>query len=308
MSSTSQNLAHYPLPHVSNMPTVIIRPANSHQAYNRFQSKFQQSTIRNLAAAKPPHHQQRTFSTSQNDLKHHQLLQSQQPPLHYKPPTMSTQSKPQLQSQPQPQPQANLPPISLNQKCSNCSQILGQGSAMYIEKLGLAFHLKCFRCSVCNVPLSNGKEGTDVRVSGANRLHCNNCFSNDLGNFLNLNNQTQTHNFNSNHDTNTSNTKLNLTLNQQLHLHNNNHHHHNHNNDNSNKINSSGKYRSNEQLNTAAADTNSDYLKFRKYLQLKSKLFDDYLILPNYLNTTNTVTTTTAAATSATISAKSGSK
>ena len=72
--------------------------------------------------------------------------------------------------------------ISLNQKCTGCAQILGQGSAMFIEKLGLAFHLKCFRCSVCNVPLGNGKEGTDVRVSGTNRLHCNNCFSNDLGN------------------------------------------------------------------------------------------------------------------------------
>ena len=53
---------------------------------------------------------------------------------------------------------------------------------MWIEKLGLAFHLKCFKCSVCNIALGNGKEGTDVRVSGANRLHCNNCFSNDLGN------------------------------------------------------------------------------------------------------------------------------
>lgn len=78
------------------------------------------------------------------------------------------------------------PVISLNQKCSTCSQVLGQGSAMFIEKLGLAFHLKCFRCSVCSVALGNGKEGTDVRVSAANRLHCNNCFSNDLGNYLGL--------------------------------------------------------------------------------------------------------------------------
>ncbi|CAF0711793.1 unnamed protein product [Brachionus calyciflorus] len=83
----------------------------------------------------------------------------------------------------QPQIYQNSPTqeISLSQKCSSCNQILGQGSAMWIEKLSLAFHLKCFRCSVCNVPLGNGKEGTDVRVSGANRLHCNNCFSNDLG-------------------------------------------------------------------------------------------------------------------------------
>ncbi|RMZ94865.1 trichohyalin-like isoform X7 [Brachionus plicatilis] len=80
----------------------------------------------------------------------------------------------------------NIQTISLNQKCSGCSQTLGQGSAMWIEKLGLAFHLKCFRCSVCSVALGNGKEGTDVRVSGANRLHCNNCFSNDLENRVSL--------------------------------------------------------------------------------------------------------------------------
>lgn len=86
-----------------------------------------------------------------------------------------------MRQQPQTQQQTPPPPVSLNQKCAQCQQILGQGSAMYIEKLDLAFHLKCFRCSVCSVPLSNGKEGTDVRVSGLNRLHCNSCFSNDLG-------------------------------------------------------------------------------------------------------------------------------
>jgi hypothetical protein len=73
------------------------------------------------------------------------------------------------------------PTVCLNQKCSNCSKMLGQGSAMFIEKLNLAFHLKCFKCSVCNIPLGNGKEGTDVRVSTNNRLHCNNCFSNECG-------------------------------------------------------------------------------------------------------------------------------
>lgn len=57
---------------------------------------------------------------------------------------------------------------------------------MVIETLNLAYHLKCFRCNVCNIPLSNGREGTDVRVRG-NKLHCNNCFSNDRGKFINKN-------------------------------------------------------------------------------------------------------------------------
>lgn len=86
------------------------------------------------------------------------------------------QSKPLLNSH------KTVQNINLNQKCCGCNLMLGQGSAMWIEKLGLAFHLICFRCSVCNVTLGNGKEGTDVRVIGSNHLHCNNCFSNDLGN------------------------------------------------------------------------------------------------------------------------------
>lgn len=108
---------------------------------------------------KPPTQPQRVLSNSQNDLQKNSYKQQQ----------------------------TNMQTISLNQKCSNCTQTLGQGSAMWIEKLGLAFHLKCFRCSVCNIALGNGKEGTDVRVSGANRLHCNNCFSNDLGNLIYFN-------------------------------------------------------------------------------------------------------------------------
>jgi cytochrome c len=38
---------------------------------------------------------------------------------------------------------------------------------MYIEKLGLAFHLKCFRCSVCHQPLGNGLEGTTAYTATA---------------------------------------------------------------------------------------------------------------------------------------------
>ena len=126
-------------------------------------------------SAKPPPSNHRLISNSSNDLKSVVKLQKHvQQPLSTSSTTLSSMLP--------------APVISLNQKCSSCSQALGQGSAMFIEKLSLAFHLKCFRCSVCNIPLGNGKEGTDVRVSVANRLHCNNCFSNDLGNcFLNRN-------------------------------------------------------------------------------------------------------------------------
>ncbi len=58
--------------------------------------------------------------------------------------------------------------------------ILGQGSAMVIESLGLYYHIECFRCFVCNIPLSSSFEGTDVRVR-SNRLHCQNCFSDENG-------------------------------------------------------------------------------------------------------------------------------
>lgn len=58
--------------------------------------------------------------------------------------------------------------------------VADQSSAMVIESLQLAFHVPCFRCTVCNTALSNGKEGVEVRVRGT-RLHCNNCFSNEQG-------------------------------------------------------------------------------------------------------------------------------
>jgi hypothetical protein len=51
---------------------------------------------------------------------------------------------------------------------------------MVIESLGLYYHIECFRCFVCNIPLSSSFEGTDVRVRN-NRLHCQNCFSDDNG-------------------------------------------------------------------------------------------------------------------------------
>ena len=59
---------------------------------------------------------------------------------------------------------------------------LGHGSAMVIESLGLYYHIECFRCFVCNIPLSSSFEGTDVRVRSS-RLHCQNCFSDENGTY-----------------------------------------------------------------------------------------------------------------------------
>ena len=104
-----------------------------------------------FSSSKPPN--PRVLSSSQNDLKnaikihhHHHQQQPQQ--------TKQISSASIIVSPPS-STGSSCPIISLNQKCSSCSQMLGQGSAMFIEKLGLAFHLKCFRCSVCNVPLGN---------------------------------------------------------------------------------------------------------------------------------------------------------
>lgn len=146
--------------------------SRSQQQQPKYQPRHANTQLTpNPYMAKPPASRSQ-ISTSQTDLKHKKNLSSksshQQQSL-----SNSTSSLSGSKGGP--------PVISLNQKCSCCAQVLGQGSAMFIEKLGLAFHLKCFRCSVCNVPLGNGKEGTDVRVSVTNRLHCNNCFSNDLG-------------------------------------------------------------------------------------------------------------------------------
>ena len=59
----------------------------------------------------------------------------------------------------------------------------GRGAAMIIESLRLFYHLRCFKCCVCHVQLGNGNAGTDVRVRN-NKLHCQNCYSNDEGELL----------------------------------------------------------------------------------------------------------------------------
>ena len=59
----------------------------------------------------------------------------------------------------------------------------GQGAAMIIESLQLYYHVHCFRCCVCCAPLGTGERGADVRVR-LNKLHCQNCYSNDEGSRL----------------------------------------------------------------------------------------------------------------------------
>ena len=229
-----------------------------------------QSSARNLnsnfiLAAKPPqpnNQHQRMISASQSDLKLSQKAQQQK---------MHQQQQANKNYQPystlQQCPQA--PTISLNQKCSSCAQALGQGSAMFIEKLNMAFHLKCFRCSVCNIALGNGKEGTDVRVSGANRLHCNNCFSNDLGNddfnLVNIN----IYDFNQNSVVN-----ANKYLNDYNYL--------------------------NHVYNCVNDDVMG--LASKKHLQLKTKIFDDnHFILPNYLLAQTKTSAATSSSSSSTL-------
>jgi len=70
--------------------------------------------------------------------------------------------------------------VSGKKRCSHCKEELGRGAAMIIESLRLFYHLRCFQCCVCQVQLGNGAMGTDVRVRN-NKLHCQNCYSNDEG-------------------------------------------------------------------------------------------------------------------------------
>lgn len=170
------NFVNTPLSSTSGITKIYTKKkSNTQQQSNQGRpiklqsSSASRTNLNHFTNAKPPQPHQsstRLVSNSANDLKNMVKHKSS--------------SSTHLSMTPPAPPQ--VPVISLNQKCSNCMTALGQGSAMFIEKLGLAFHLKCFRCSVCNIPLGNGKEGTDVRVSITNRLHCNNCFSNDLGN------------------------------------------------------------------------------------------------------------------------------
>jgi hypothetical protein len=78
-------------------------------------------------------------------------------------------------------PSMDVMSVSSKKLCSYCTHELGSGAAMIIENLGLFYHIECFKCSVCQAPISDGNiNGTDVRVRNS-RLHCKNCFSNEEG-------------------------------------------------------------------------------------------------------------------------------
>lgn len=223
---------------------------------SRNNTKYPQQRI---MSSKPPQPQQRVISSSQTDLKNAYIKQQNQSSQNLQ----RVSNLPQLHS-------SNHQTINLNQKCSHCVQSLGQGSAMWIEKLGLAFHLKCFKCSVCNMTLGNGKEGTDVRVSGANRLHCNNCFSNDLGNdFIELKISDERYNIDV---VDLSNTIDHIPNNSTIVTHS---------TFNTTATSTTGS----SYLYNWNCNSSFNYSSCKKYSQLKSKLFDDYLILPNYLTT-----------------------
>ncbi|CAG0894455.1 unnamed protein product, partial [Cyprideis torosa] len=91
-----------------------------------------------------------------------------------------TKRSPIYENLPLPKDKSSPPVLSVSgrKKCSHCGQELGRGAAMIIESLRLFYHLGCFRCCVCEAPLGNGEAGADVRVRN-NRLHCQNCYSND---------------------------------------------------------------------------------------------------------------------------------
>ncbi|XP_042168204.1 LIM domain only protein 7-like, partial [Oncorhynchus tshawytscha] len=66
--------------------------------------------------------------------------------------------------------------VSGKRQCSGCNQVLGKGTAMNIDTLGLYFHLTCFKCGVCKVQLGDTSSGTDVRIRNG-LLSCHDCYA-----------------------------------------------------------------------------------------------------------------------------------
>lgn len=108
------------------------------------------------------------------------------PPMSQTPPLLMVSQKTPMHNPLSPPPVPMLPSmdvlsVSSKKLCSYCNHELGSGAAMIIENLGLFYHIGCFKCSVCQTPISDGNiHGTDVRVRNS-RLHCHNCFSNEEG-------------------------------------------------------------------------------------------------------------------------------
>lgn len=251
----------------SNMQTTRLR-YSSQLTTGTNPATISTSSARNLSS-KPPQPYYTGYSSnrsgSQNELKlySHQPVPPQ-PSSHRTTSSSSSSSSSSMPIPPPPPPNNPIPTISLNQKCSNCTQTLGQGSAMYIEKLGLAFHLKCFRCSVCHQPLGNGLEGTDVRVSSQNRLHCNSCFSNDLGKTKPSNTTTTT---TSAHRSSSSSASSSSSTSYRGHYNQNNHHHHHH----------PSSYSTTTTNTTIMSTTSPKSVRHRRRLD-----YDDFVVLPNY--------------------------
>ncbi|KAK6324369.1 hypothetical protein J4Q44_G00037110 [Coregonus suidteri] len=74
-----------------------------------------------------------------------------------------------------PQPPSPSRCVSGKRQCSGCNQALGKGTAMNIDKLGLYFHLTCFKCGVCKGQLGDTSSGTDIRI-GNGLLSCHDCY------------------------------------------------------------------------------------------------------------------------------------
>ncbi|OON13424.1 LIM domain protein [Opisthorchis viverrini] len=59
-------------------------------------------------------------------------------------------------------------------KCTACTQELGTGNLMIIGSMNLCYHLACFVCSWCGVPLNDGLSNADVRIR-MGQLYCQAC-------------------------------------------------------------------------------------------------------------------------------------
>lgn len=127
----------------------------------------------------PPPAGQSTSQAPLLMLSQHQQQQQPQPPNMSNGPSMMHNP---LSPPPVPMlPSMDILSVSSKKLCSYCNHELGSGAAMIIENLGLFYHIDCFKCSVCQTPISDGNiHGTDVRVRNS-RLHCHNCFSNEEG-------------------------------------------------------------------------------------------------------------------------------
>ncbi|CAL8106567.1 unnamed protein product [Calicophoron daubneyi] len=65
--------------------------------------------------------------------------------------------------------------INPKHKCTACNRELGTGDLMIIGSMSLYYHLACFVCARCGIPLSDGLSNADVRIR-MGLLYCNDCY------------------------------------------------------------------------------------------------------------------------------------